>query len=383
MMQFRAAAPPGLESILEAEARRHGFLQDSEKTVVSPLGGIFFSGDWPVLSRANLLLRAPARITVQLPAFRADSFSELVTKARRLPWEYFLAPQSSVHFNVACRKSRLYHSDAVEERLRGAVLHKIGKKVRFLNAGEATQHGAQLIQVRLNRDVCYIEVDSSGEHLRKRGYRPALGKAPLREHLAAAMLLFAGWDGHSPLIDPFCGSGTLLWEGYHLFRGVDTETAQEQLAKLPLSHWPVFQSGGSLLPALAEAEVPHPDVASLLFGSDRNQGAIDDALENARLLGLADRVSLKKQAFSAIEPMGEKGWIVANLPYGVRTAGKGDLRNLYAKLGNLLRERFGGWRFAFLSNSEFLLGHSGLKFQEQLTFDNGGIRVLLVRGEIA
>ena len=101
------------------------------------------------------------------------------------------------------------------------------------------------------------------------------------------------------------------------------------------------------------------------------------------MLGLADRVSLKKQAFSAIEPMGEKGWIVANLPYGVRTAGKGDLRNLYAKLGNLLRERFGGWRFAFLSNSEFLLGHSGLKFQEQLTFDNGGIRVLLVRGEIA
>ena len=172
-----------------------------------------FNGGLDELYRANLHLRTASRVLVRLGDFYAAAFSELRKKAGRLEWERYLRPGQPVALHVTCHKSKLYHSDAVAERVAGAIGDRLGRPTTMLKPAESEDDSPpQLVIVRLVNDHCTISIDSSGELLHRRGYRLATAKAPLRETLAAGMLLASGWDVRSPLIDPFCGSGTIAIE---------------------------------------------------------------------------------------------------------------------------------------------------------------------------
>ena len=156
---------------------------------------MLFQGELDDLYRANLHLRSANRVLVRAGEFYAAAFSELRKKAGRLAWERYLAPGQPVRLSVTCRKSRLYHSDAVAERVAGAIGDRLGKPRRCSRPTKKMRRTRpQLVVVRLVRDLCTISVDSSGELLHRRGYRLATAKAPLRETLAAGMLLASGWD---------------------------------------------------------------------------------------------------------------------------------------------------------------------------------------------
>jgi putative N6-adenine-specific DNA methylase len=373
MRKFFAVAAPGVEALTALELRCMGLVPENKRY---QNGGVSFVGELEQLYQANLHLRTASRVLVRLGNFHAATFSELRKKARRLPWEYYLSPGQPVTLRVTCRKSRLYHSDAVAERVAGAIGDRIGQPPPLeTSTDEDAELYPQLVIVRLWRDQCTISIDSSGSLLHRRGYRLATAKAPLRETLAVAMLLAADWDTTSPLLDPFCGSGTIPIEAALLAHGLPPGRKRH----FTFMDWPGFDP--ELWEALlAETKVLPEAGSPIIQASDRDAGAVRLAQENAERAGVASDIEFSCRAISAIEPPSEKGWVITNPPYGLRVSANKDLRNLYAQLGNVLRAQCMGWHTAILCSDLRLLGQTRLPLDNSLTLVNGGVPVRLGRG---
>lgn len=375
MDSFFAVTAPGLEAFTALELQRLGLLTDKK----TENGGVPFEGDLRTLYRANLRLRTASRVLVRLGAFYAAAFSELHKKASRLGWERYLVPGQPVAIRVTCHKSKLYHSDAVAERVAGAIAAKLGKPVPRRKPGdEEAENPPQLVVVRLVDDQCTISIDSSGELLHRRGYRQALAKAPLRETLAAAMLLASGWDMHSPLLDPFCGSGTIAIEAALL--ALDIPPGKDR--RFAFMDWPGFDAKNWKAVLAESAPRPLSETPPIIQASDRDAGAVRMAQENAARAGVGEHIQFACRAVSTIEPPIAPGWVVTNPPYGLRISEGKDLRNLYAQLGNVLRAKCPGWQAAILCNDLKLLGQTGIKLDTSLSFVNGGVNVKVARGKV-
>ena len=328
------SCPPGLEPALSGELAVLGlYAAAGASREVAPAhageetGGFEVEGTLDDIYRCNLQLRTASRVLVRLGNFYAAAFSELRKKASRLPWEGFIQPGSNLLFSVTCHKSRLYHSDGVAERVLGAVNDHF-KQTGQTYCTSLKDKPGQLILVRLDHDACTISIDSSGELLHRRGYRLAAAKAPLRENLAAGILLSCGWDGNFPLIDPFCGSGTIPIEAGLIANQIAPGIARE----FQFAHWPLHreEQWRSILQT-ARSSIAMSD--TLLLGSDRDEGAIESATANASRAGLKGHISFIRQAVSSLEAPDKPGWIVTNPPYGVRVSQGKDLRDLYARFG--------------------------------------------------
>jgi putative N6-adenine-specific DNA methylase len=372
-----AVAAPGLEPITARELSSLGLAG-----AAAP-GGVSFTAARRDLYRANLHARTASRFLVRAGGFYAAAFSELRQKAGRLPWEQYLKPGQAVAIKATCHKSKLYHSGAVEERVAGAIADRLGQAPSVEpGSEEAETPPAQLVLVRLVRDQCTISLDSSGALLHQRGYRLATAKAPLRETLAAGLLLAAGWDAASPLLDPFCGSGTIPIEAALMA----ARLAPGRQRRFAFMDWPDFDAAlwASLLDeadSLASAAGPPPTIQ----GSDRDAGAVTAAGENADRAGVAAMIEFAQRAVSSIQPPAGPGWVVTNPPYGVRLGERGgDQRNLYAQFGKTLRRQCPGWRVAFLCSSLQLARATGLPLDPSQTLPlvNGGIRVQLVQAVV-
>lgn len=382
MEELFAVSEPGLEEFTAQELQGLGLLPFARLLSTRPQrgaaderGGVEFVGDLRSIYRANLSLRTASRVLVRLGDFHAAAFSELRKKASRLAWERYLVPGQAVALRVTCHKSRLYHANAVAERVAGAIgdrLHQLPPLHKF--DGKPDADLPQLIVVRLVRDQCTISVDSSGALLHRRGYRLATAKAPLRETLAAGVIMAAGWDLDSPLLDPFCGSGTIPIEAALMARGI----APGRHRRFAFMDWPGFD------PALWEAVLADCDQKSLsripeIMASDRDAGAIQIAQANAERASVADCIEFSPRAVSSIEPRGT-GWVVTNPPYGLRVSAKKDLRNLYAQFGKVLWVLCPGWHVAILCSDLRLLGNIGMSLDSSLSVVNGGVPVKLARG---
>jgi len=380
--QIFVASAPGMEDITAREVAELGLARSQTAQAVP--GGVEFSGDLEIVYRANLLLRTASRVLVRLSTFYATDFIELRTKASRLPWERYLHPAQPVSIRATCHKSKLYHSDAVIERVLGAIGDRLGATVTLDKAtddavaddGEADRP-AQLAVVRLFKNRCTVSVDSSGALLHRRGYRLATAKAPLRETLAAGLVLASGWDGRAPLLDPFCGAGTIPIEAALWARNIAPGKARD----FAFMTWPDFAPDvwESTLAAAITAE--RPDAPPIL-ASDRDAGAIRAAEANAARAGVADDIDFACQAVSAIAPPPGPGWVVTNPPYGVRVSENKDLRNLYAQFGNVLRAHCPGWCVTFLCNSLPLIGQTRLPVDTSRVWTNGGLRVRVAQGVV-
>ena len=388
MPRLFAVCTPGLELFLAGELDQLGLPTvhpSSQPEDISLLrepadevGGVEFRGSLPDLYRANLHLRTASRILLQLGAFYADTFSDLRRRAKRLPWESHLHPGRPVSLRVTCHKSRLFHSGAVAERIMDAMADRLGQAPPVQNfESDGDTQLPQLVIVRLVENRCTIHIDSSGPLLYRRGYRLATGKAPLRETLAAGILLASGWDTLSPMLDPFCGSGTIAIEAALLARRIPPG-ARRQFAFMD---WPNFDSE-VWEKLLAEARTMQRASWPKIAASDRDAGAIRAAGANAERAGVMDSIEFSCWPISAIDPPLGPGWVVTNPPYGVRLGAPGDLRNLYARFGKTLRAKCPGWKIAMLCNSAQLLRATGLKFDPGIPTRNGGLKVRLMRGKI-
>ena len=373
-----AIIAPGLEVLALAEARALGLPAERE----AGGGGIAWRGDLRSVLLANAGLRIASRVVVRLAEFEARSFAELERHARQIPWSRIVAPNGAVRFRVTCKKSKLYHSDAVAQRLADAVTRALpGTRAAGATGSDDddVDDDAQLFVVRLLRDRCTVSADTSGALLHRRGYRQATAKAPLRETMAAALIAASGWDEQSPLVDPFCGSGTIPIEAALVVRGAAAGATRTFAAE----RWPgVSRTLGDRVRAeLAERarSTPMPSIQ----GFDRDAGAIAAALANAERAGVTSTVGFAACSVSAAEfPPGAPGWVVTNPPYGVRVGEAERVRDLWAQLGHVLRARARGWRLALLSPDPALERQLRLPVRVVATTSNGGIPVRMIVGEV-
>ena len=374
-----AVVAPGLETLALAEAVALGLPARIEEGG----GGLTWRGDLRSVLLGNVGLRIASRVLVRVASFEARAFVELERQARRIPWERMVGPSGAVRFRVTCRKSRLYHSDAVAQRLGDAVLRAVpGATIaRAKGADEDTDPDdeAQLFVVRMIHDRCTVSADTSGALLHRRGWRQATAKAPLRETLAAALMAASGWDGSGPLVDPLCGSGTIVIEGALMARGIPAGARR----RFVVERWPGVPP---TLGAWVRKELAGRGAISALpaiVGSDRDEGAIRAAASNAERAGVRDDLTLAAHALSAASfPESTRGWMITNPPYGVRVGEADRVRNLWARLGQVLRERATGWRVALLSPDAALERQLGVPLDVVAHTTNGGIPVRLVVGEV-
>ncbi len=373
-----AVVAPGLESLALTEARAFGLSAE----LAEGGGCIAWDGDLRSVLVANAGLRIASRVVVRLATFEARSFAELERHARQVPWSRIVSPNTAVRFRVTCKKSKLYHSDAVAQRLADAVTRAVpGVKAEGGSRAEddASHDDAQLFVVRLLRDHCTVSADTSGALLHRRGYRQATAKAPLRETIAAALVAASGWDMNAPLVDPFCGSGTIPIEAALMARGLPPGGARTFAAE----RWPgVSRTLGDRirgeLAGAARAGAP-----TTIVGADRDAGAIEAALANAERAGVARDIAFATQSISAAAfPAGAAGWVVTNPPYGVRVGNSDRVRDLWAQLGHVLRARARGWRVALMSPDAALERQLGLGLTVVAQTTNGGIPVRLVVGDV-
>lgn len=379
LLECFAIVAPGLEALALTEARGLGLPAELQ----AGGGGIAWRGDLRSVLVANAGLRIASRVVVRLATFEARSFAELERHARQIPWASVVTPGAAVRFRVTCKKSKLYHSDAVAQRLADAVTRAIpGVRAEGASGSDddtPSADDAQLFVVRLLRDECTVSADTSGTLLHRRGYRQATAKAPLRETIAAALLAASAWDCVSPLVDPLCGSGTIPIEGALRARGLAPGAHRTFAAE----RWPgVSRTLGDRVRAeLAERARAESPVR--IVCSDRDAGAIEAARANAERAGVAADIDFSVRSLSAAEfPTEARGWVVSNPPYGVRVGDADRVRDLWAQLGHVLRERARGWRVALLSPDPALERQLRIPLSVVAQTTNGGIPVRLVVGEV-
>ncbi len=361
LLDIFLAAPPGLEETLAEEAREAGF--DDPRPAP---GGVLTRGGWPEVWRANLVLRGAGRVLVRLGAFHAVHLAQLDKRARRIDWAAVLPPASSVRVDAACQGSRIWHQGAAAERIARALGEGCGAAV----APEAEVR----VLARIVDDLCTISLDASGEPLHKRGAKQAVGKAPMRETLAALFLRRCGYRGTEAVLDPMCGSGTFVLEAAEqalgLHPGRNRAFAFERLAGFDAAAW-----------AAMRAPAPRPTPLRF-FGFDRDDGAVAMAQANAGRAGVAQVAAFARQAIGALQPPQgvAPGLVMINPPYGERIGERDDLRPLYATLGAVLRERFAGWRVGLVTSEPALAVAAGLPFfAPDAPVPHGGLRVRLYR----
>ncbi len=354
-------ATPGLEAPLHAEAVEKGF---ASAKIIS--GGVSCHGGWQEVWRANLCLRGANKVLVRLGSFPAVHLAQLDKRARKFPWSDFLRADVPVKVEASSRKSRIYHAGAARQRVEWSLTETLGAPI----SSEANLR----VLLRIEKDICTFSVDTSGEPLHKRGHKPAVAKAPMRETMAAMFLRECGFNGSEPVLDPMCGSGTFVIEAAEIALGLNPGRSRsfafEDLRSFDAKAWADMRRGGSV----SESDVR-------FYGSDRNAGATEAACTNAERAGVAAQTTFQCRSVSDIKPpAGPEGLIIVNPPYGARIGDEKRLRSLYGSLGKVLMSRFKGWRVGIVTSSQSLARSTRLPLLPAgPVVDHGGTKIRLYR----
>lgn len=354
-------ATPGLEAPLHAEAAEQGFAAAK----IQP-GGVSCRGGWSEVWRANLCLRGANKVLVRIGSFPAVHLAQLDKRARKFPWSDFLRPDIPVRVEATSRKSRIYHAGAARQRVERAITETLGAPI--------SSDAALRVLLRIEKDICTFSVDTSGDPLHKRGHKPAVAKAPMRETMAAMFLRECGFDGSEPVLDPMCGSGTFVIEAAEIALGLNPGRSRrfafEDLNEFDAAAWGALRQRAS-----------GSETGIRFFGSDRNAGAVDAASANAERAGVAARTTFQCRSVSDIKPpVDTAGLVIVNPPYGARIGDEKRLRSLYGSLGKVLMSRFSGWRVGIVTSGPSLARATRLPLLPAgPVVDHSGIKVRLYR----
>ena len=356
-------ASPGIEPILLGEIRAIGGVRPQLLA-----GGVEFEANDHVLYRALLELGTGIDVRIRLGRFTARYLDALVRQTALLPWSQWVGAGQTVEVRAAARKSRLMHTGAIEERVMSGIRQVVGSL-----ASEDPEPWR--VFARIENDQMEISLSLAGAPLHQRGYRLASGKAPLREDLARSMLELWAWPISVPIVDPFCGSGTLLIEAARKARGIPPGWGRDfHVQRSPSFDELRWASIRERLSAGIRASGSGP----VIMGSDRDAGAIAASKENAERAGVTtdirfDVASLSDAPCLASPPAGT-GWWVSNPPYGARVRGGADLRSLYQTLGRAVSQ-LSGWKLGLVVDDPRLAHSTGLELKSLALLTHGGKKV--------
>lgn len=356
---------PGLEDLLGSELAELGL-----DGLQPDAGGIALPATWQSVHRIQLYSGLATSLRWRVAAFGARSLADLDKRGARVDWRAWLPVGCDYKVKARCRRSRIYHSGAAEQRILTHLHDQLG------TADTAGGEDTQQIHLRIDNNQCLLSLDLSGAPLHRRGYRLRSGPAPLREDLAHAAVLLSGWDRQSPLLDPMCGTGTLAIEAAALARGLGPGRLRRFACEALPGHEPELLAqlrGEAQSGLLAAGALPFA-----IHGADRDPDAVAATRSNAEVAGVAADLQLREQAmsesFAALEP-GPRGAVLCNPPYGARIGDKDQLGKLYRALGEACRRLPPGWQYCLVVGDRRLGLKTGLKLHTACLVDSGGSKV--------
>ena len=339
MEKFFTTCPRGLELLLADELR-----QLKAEKIHAVGGGVHFSGDFSLCYGTNLESRIASRVLWQVATNRYRNEDDIYRIAYAPPWNDWFEPKLTLRVDVSAVRCPLTSLDFVTLKIKDAVCDKI-RRLSGRRPSVDTRQPDIHIQGHLTDRDFTLYLDTTGEPLFKRGRRIVAGDAPLRENLVAGILRLAGWLPGIPLLDPMCGSGTILLEAAHMALEIAPGSGRhfgfEKLKNFNRRRWQ------ELLQQSAARQKPKAPLS--IYGSDLSGEAIKSARTNLAAAGLDKIVSLKTADVLEISAPAREGIIVTNPPYGVRLGEQQQLREFYPKLGDVLKKKFTGWRAYLLS----------------------------------
>ena len=382
MKQFFATCPKGLEYLLRDELMSLGATDVHEA-----LAGVRFSDSLETAYRACLWSRLASRVLLPIAEFEAATDDALYAGVQTIDWSEHLAPHSTLAVDANTAQSKLTHSQYLAQRVKDAVVDQ------FRQRGQArpdvdTEEPDVRINLRLRRDRATVSIDLAGAPLHRRGWRQTQGEAPLKENLAAAMLLRAGWPAvyaqGGALLDPMCGSGTLLIEGALMVADVAPGLRRDYYGFLGWKQHDIALWRNLLDEANRRAEAGLPALRSCFFGSDTDARMVQMAKRNAQEAGVAGFFTLDKHdALHVRPPAGfTQGLVITNPPYGERLGEREALPKFYRSLGETLRDHFTGWRAAVLAGDAELGRATTLRAEKKYTLYNGALETVLLIFEL-
>lgn len=369
---YFAVVAPGLEAVCRQELVER--IPDAAAINTAP-GGVAFSSRLVDCLKANLHLRTATRILMRIDRFTATNQRQLSRRTAAIAWELFLAPGSRPAIQVSSQHSRLYHAEAIADAIEAGIA----------DHGAAASHPSetslpQTLFVRLQNDQVTLSLDSSGAPLYKRGFKSGPARAPIRETLAAGMLMIAGYDPSLPLVDPMCGSGTFSLEAAMLAK----KMAPGRLRRFAFMGWPAFVANQwTYLQRAADEAVETLD-RPRIFASDidaaacgqLHQAVIDNALSDAVAVAPKDLFACRGSDYGS-----RPGLVVINPPYGIRIGSARQAEALFRNLCQHLAGHFNGWRVALLAPRREMCRH--LPCKARLTpLAHGGLTLTLAIGDI-
>lgn len=325
-IELIATSPMGLEAIVAREIRDLGY---DEVTVEN--GRVTFMGDELAICRANLWLRTADRILIKMGQFKATTFDELFEGTKALPWPDWIPEDAEFPVNGRSHKSQLSSVPACQGIVKKAIVEKM--KGTYGTEWFDETGARYVIEVALLNDIATLTLDTTGASLHKRGYRKLVTEAPMKETMAAAIVLLSRWRAERPLFDPFCGSGTIPIEAamiaWNIAPGLRRSFDAEEWDAVPTSLWEQ---------AREEAyDLVQDDQPLDIVGSDIDPYAIDVALAAAKAAGLAKELRFRVESVAQARPRGDYGCLITNPPYGERLGDIGDAERVLRHLGLLAR----------------------------------------------
>lgn len=373
MGRYFATVARGLEELAATELAQLG------ATKIEPgFCGVAFQGDRRLLYTVNLWARLPFRILQRVDDFACEDAEDLYCGVQKINWSYYLTPDFSLAVTATGKNRKLNHSHFTALQVKNAIVDQ--QRDQF---GERSSVDPETPDVRINvhldKNHCVVSLDSSGQSLHRRGYRLAMGAAPLKESLAAALIQLSDWSPDQRFLDPLCGSGTLPLEACLKALNRAPGLLRESFG---FQTWINFDA--DLWQSLVQAaEVQQRGrLVEPIMGSDRHWEVIAQAQENALRCEVDQFVEFKQLDLSEIEAPADSGVIFCNPPYGERIGHDQDLGVFYKLLGTVLKERFKGWVAYVLSGNKALSSHIGLRSCQRFSVYNGSIPCQLMKYEL-
>lgn len=375
---YFATCAKGIEALLAEELHALG-----AGGVRPARAGVAFTGTLEVGYRACLWSRTASRVLMRLATFPAASADELYAGVLAIPWEEHLSAEETIAVDATSTSSAITHTHFAALKAKDAIADRLRERTGERPSVELERPDVR-VNVSVRRNVASIALDLSGESLHRRGYRePGLqAAAPLKESLAAAVLLLAGWPevaaAGGALVDPLCGSGTLPIEAALMAADIAPGLLREHFGFLG---WRGHDAAlwARLLAEAAERRSAGLAHVPVIAGSDNDPRAVGLARANAERAGLTGRVTLERRELADLQPPAgaSGGLVVANPPYGMRLGEVAALGGLYGLLGRMLRERFDGWHAAVLTSEPELSKALGLRSKRWFELYNGTVETRL------
>lgn len=373
MPQYFATVARGLEEIAAQELKQFGAEE------ISPtFTGVNFQGDRALLYRVNLWSRTIFRVLVPIHHFRCPDAKQLYQAVHRLSWQNYLNPSDTFAVHCTGRNRNLNHTHFSALQVKNAIIDQQRRQFDSRSSIDI-QNPDVLINLHIDQDQGILSLDSSGGSLHRRGYRSAMGKAPLKETLAAALLEMAEWNPSLPFLDPMCGSGTLPLEAGLKALNIAPGLFRDSFGFMK---WKDFDA--TLWNKLyQEAQQTQKTVLpASITGCDRDHEILTQARHNAQQCDLENQIHFSRTELSQLEATADQGLIICNPPYGERLGNVSQLETLYQQLGDIFKQRFKGWTAFVLSGNQKLAKRIGLRTARRIPVYNGSLACTLLKYEL-